>query len=70
MAADTLGLSRLALSVEPYAVMVRKGDTALLAADDRSLAQLYASGGIHALYDSAASGFSRCAGCLLDEHME
>ncbi|MBT2335009.1 amino acid ABC transporter substrate-binding protein [Variovorax paradoxus] len=48
---DTLGLSRLALSVEPYAVMVRKGDTALLAAVDRSLAQLYASGEINALYD-------------------
>jgi len=48
---DTLGLSRLALSVEPYAVMVRKGDTALLAAVDRSLSQLYASGEINALYD-------------------
>ncbi|MDH6167806.1 glutamate/aspartate transport system substrate-binding protein [Variovorax boronicumulans] len=48
---DTLSLSRLALSVEPYAVMVRKGDTALLAAVDRSLAQLYASGEINALYD-------------------
>lgn len=48
---DTLSLSRLALSVEPYAVMVRKGDTALLAAVDRSLAQLYASGEINGLYD-------------------
>jgi glutamate/aspartate transport system substrate-binding protein len=48
---DTLSLSRLALSVEPYAVMVRKGDTALLAAVDRSLSQLYASGEINALYD-------------------
>jgi len=48
---DTLSLSRLALSVEPYAVMARKGDTALLAAVDRSLAQLYASGEIHKLYD-------------------
>ena len=49
-ALDTLGLSNLALSVEPYAVVVRKGDTALLAAVDRSLARLYASGEINALY--------------------
>ena len=49
-ALDTLGLSNLALSVEPYAVMVRKGDTALLAAVDRSLARSYASGEINALY--------------------
>jgi glutamate/aspartate transport system substrate-binding protein len=50
-ALDSLNLSTLALSVEPYAVMVRKGDTALLAAVDRSLARLYASGEINALYD-------------------
>lgn len=50
-ALDKLSLSRLALSVEPYAVMVRKGDTALLAVVDRSLAQLYSSGEINALYD-------------------
>jgi len=50
-ALDSLNLSNLALSVEPYAVMVRKGDTALLAAVDRSLARLYASGEINALYD-------------------
>lgn len=50
-AADRFDLSKLALSVEPYAVMVRKGDTALLAAVDRSLAQLYASGEVNALYD-------------------
>lgn len=49
-ALDALGVSDLALSVEPYAVMVRKGDTALLAAIDRSLARLYASGEINALY--------------------
>lgn len=48
---DAFSLSRLALSVEPYAVMARKGDTALLAAVDRSLAQLYASGEINKLYD-------------------
>ena len=50
-ALDALNLSSLALSVEPYAVMVRKGDAALLAAVDRSLARLYASGEINALYD-------------------
>jgi glutamate/aspartate transport system substrate-binding protein len=50
-ALDQLNLSSLALSVEPYAVMVRKGDTALLAAVDRSLARLYSSGEINALYD-------------------
>ena len=50
-ALDALNLSSLALSVEPYAVMARKGDTALLAAVDRSLARLYASGEINALYD-------------------
>jgi glutamate/aspartate transport system substrate-binding protein len=49
-ALDTLALSNLALSVEPYAVMVRKGDTTLLAAVDRSLARLYSSGEINALY--------------------
>lgn len=50
-ALDSLNVSSLALSVEPYAVMVRKGDTALLAAVDRSLARLYTSGEINALYD-------------------
>jgi len=50
-ALDSLNVSSLALSVEPYAVMVRKGDAALLAAVDRSLARLYASGEINALYD-------------------
>jgi len=49
-ALDALALSPLALSVEPYAVMVRKGDTALLAAVDRSLARLYSSGEINAIY--------------------
>jgi len=49
-ALDAVALSPLALSVEPYAVMVRKGDTALLATVDRSLARLYASGEINAVY--------------------
>jgi len=50
-ALETLGVSNLALSVEPYAVMTRKGDAALLAAIDRSLARLYASGEITNLYN-------------------
>jgi len=48
---DQFGVSALALSVEPYAVMVRKGDAALLAAIDHSLARLYATGEIKGLYD-------------------
>lgn len=48
---DELGLSSLALSVEPYAVMTRKGDAALLAAIDRSLVRLYTSGEITTIYN-------------------
>jgi glutamate/aspartate transport system substrate-binding protein len=36
--------------VEPYAVMMRKGDTALRTVVDRSLARLYSSGEIDAIY--------------------
>jgi glutamate/aspartate transport system substrate-binding protein len=49
-ALDKLTLSLMTLSVEPYAVMLRKGDAPLLAIVDRSLARLYASGEINALY--------------------
>lgn len=49
-ALDALGVSALALSVEPYAVMMRKGDAPLQAAVDRSLARLYSSGEIDAIY--------------------
>lgn len=49
-ALDTLGLSSVALSVEPYAIMMRKGDTALGAVVDRSLSRLYTSGEIEVLY--------------------
>ena len=49
-ALDTLSLSSLALSVEPYAVMVRKGDAALLASIDRTLARVFTSGDINAIY--------------------
>ena len=45
-----LAVSDLALSVEPYAVMVRKDDSGLLTLVDRSLARLYASGEINAVY--------------------
>ena len=45
-----LAVSDLALSVEPYAVMVRKDDPGLLTAVDRSLARLFASGEINAIY--------------------
>lgn len=49
-AADRFQLSTLALSVEPYGVMARKEDKALLAAVDRTLARLYASGEADTLY--------------------
>ena len=49
-ALDAMSVSNLALSVEPYGVMVRKGDTALLAAVDRSLARVFASNEINTLY--------------------
>ena len=43
-------LSDVALSVEPYAIMMRKGDAGLGAVVDRTLAHLYAAGEIDALY--------------------
>ena len=45
-----LDLSAVALSVEPYAIMMRKGDAALGAVVDRTLARLYAAGEIEGLY--------------------
>lgn len=50
-ATDALHLSGLALSVEPYAVMMRKGDTTLQATVDRSLARLFSSGEITTIYN-------------------
>lgn len=44
-------LSSEYLSVEPYAVMVRKGDTELLGEIDRTLSDLYKSGEINKIYD-------------------
>jgi glutamate/aspartate transport system substrate-binding protein len=49
-AQDKMDISSVVLSVEPYAIMLRKGDTALGATVDRTLGRLYASGEIDALY--------------------
>jgi len=49
-ARDRLDLSSAVLSVEPYAIMLRKGDTALGAVVDRTLSRLYTGGEIDALY--------------------
>jgi len=49
-ALDRLDLSSVALSVEPYAIMMRKGDAALGAVVDRTLARLYADGSIDTMY--------------------
>lgn len=49
-ARDRLDLSSAVLSVEPYAIMMRKGDTALGAVVDRTLSRLYTGGEIDALY--------------------
>ena len=43
-------LGSVALSVEPYAIMLRKGDAALGAVVDRTLSRLYAAGEIEGLY--------------------
>jgi len=45
-----LDLSSVALSVEPYAIMMRKGDAALGAIVDRTLSRLYSGGDIEAMY--------------------
>ncbi|KAF1049406.1 amino acid ABC transporter substrate-binding protein [Xylophilus sp.] len=47
---DRFALSGMAFSVEPYAIMLRKGDAALGAVVDRTLARLYSSGDINAIY--------------------
>jgi glutamate/aspartate transport system substrate-binding protein len=49
-AQDQMALSSIAMSVEPYAIMMRKGDTGLGAVVDRTLARLYADGDIEGLY--------------------
>lgn len=47
---DNVELSRFSLSVEPYAIMMRKGDTALQTHVDRTLARLYKSGEVQTIY--------------------
>lgn len=49
-AQDALALSNFVLSVEPYAIMVRKSDTALMAVVDRTLGKLYTSREIDPIY--------------------
>ncbi|AVT18451.1 amino acid ABC transporter substrate-binding protein, partial [Paracidovorax avenae] len=49
-AQDALALSNFVLSVEPYAIMVRKNDTALMAVVDRTLGRLYTSREIDPIY--------------------
>jgi glutamate/aspartate transport system substrate-binding protein len=39
------------LSVEPYAIMMRKGDTQLETIVDKALSRLFASGEIRRMYD-------------------
>lgn len=49
-ALDSLSLGQMAFSVEPYGIMMRKGDAKLGAAVDRALSRVYASGEIQQLY--------------------
>ncbi|WKB53197.1 amino acid ABC transporter substrate-binding protein [Eleftheria terrae] len=49
-ALDSLGLSSMSLSVEPYGIMMRKGDAKLVDLVDRTLSRLYSSGEIQGLY--------------------
>ena len=41
----------MALSVEPYGIMVRKDDKAFKEVVDKALSQIYKSGEINAIYD-------------------
>ncbi len=45
-------LTQTYLSIEPYGIMVRKGDKRLLAAIDRTIGTLYVSGEIYKIYDT------------------
>lgn len=49
-ALDTYDLSELVLSVEPYAIMMRPHDDALIAIVDRSLHKIFTSGEIRTIY--------------------
>lgn len=44
-------ISSQALSVEPYGIMLRKGDKAFKAVVDKAMAQIYTSGQINAIYE-------------------
>ncbi|HWA38779.1 MAG TPA: amino acid ABC transporter substrate-binding protein [Burkholderiales bacterium] len=44
-------ISSVALSVEPYGIMVRKDDKAFKAVVDKAVAQIYTSGQINAIYE-------------------
>lgn len=48
---DSFVLSAEYLSVEPYAIALRKGEAPLLAVVDKTLAELYSSGEITKIYD-------------------
>lgn len=49
-ALDTLSLGQMAFSVEPYGIMIRKGDAKLQSAVDRALNRVFSSGEIDQLY--------------------
>ena len=49
-ALDSLSLGQMAFSVEPYGIMMRKGDAKLATAVDRALSRVYSSGEIDQLY--------------------
>ncbi|MDH0868002.1 amino acid ABC transporter substrate-binding protein [Mitsuaria sp. GD03876] len=49
-ALDALSLGQMAFSVEPYGIMIRKGDAKLASAVDRALSHVYSSGEIDQLY--------------------
>lgn len=49
-ALDALGLASMTFSVEPYGIMMRKGDTRLNELVDRTLSRVFTSGEIQTLY--------------------
>ena len=51
-AANQYSLTRTALSFEPYALMIRRGDTDFRLAADRALASLYRTARIRRLYQT------------------
>ncbi|MBB3195519.1 amino acid ABC transporter substrate-binding protein [Roseateles terrae] len=49
-ALDALGLASMAFSVEPYGIMMRKGEPRLSEVVDRTLSRLYSSGEVQTIY--------------------